>query len=321
MPDTIRLISGTANPAFAKGIDNYLQKQSVKSRVIKADISAFPDGETRVQIRETIRGYNVYVVQPTCPPVNDNLMELCAIIDALKRASVQRITAVIPYLGYARQEKKDRPRVPITAKLAAQFIEIAGANKIVTMDLHSPAIQGFFNIPVDDLLAGPVLTRYFKEKLGSKIKKAVIVSPDVGGTARARAVAQRLKVPLAIIEKRRDSDTNEPDMYHLVGDVKNKIAIFIDDIISTGGTLITGVDFLQDHGAKEIYAGATHGIFAGKAISLIENSHLEKVVVTDTIPLPREKSNKIDQVSVVEIFADVIRRIHENRSVSAIFLE
>ena len=319
MPDTIRLIGGTANPAFTQKIFDLFQKQSVKSNIVKAEIGHFPDGETRVQIKETVRGYHLYVVQPTCPPVNDNLMELCAILDALKRASAATITAVIPYYGYARQERKELPRVPISAKLVARFIEIAGADRVVAMDLHSAAIQGFFEIPVDNLHSYPVIA----ENLGESLSRpeTVIVSPDVGGTVRARMLAEHIGAELAIIEKRRNQDSGELELFRIIGDVKDKRTVLYDDIIASGTSLIRAADLLHEAGASEVWAAATHGVLSGTAVQDIKGSRIRSVAVTDTIPAQQKEGPKFFRVSVAGVFADAIRRIHENRSVSAIFTD
>jgi len=317
MPDTIRLISGTANPAFTQKIFDLFQKESVKSRIVEAEIGHFPDGETRVRIKETVRGYHLYVVQPTCPPVNDNLIELCAILDALKRASAKTKTAVIPYYGYARQERKGMPRVPISAKMVASFIEIAGADRVVSMDLHAAAIQGFFEIPVDNLYAYPVIAKNLKRSLN--LPETVIVSPDIGGTVRARMLAEHIGAGLAIIEKRRNQDSEELDFFQVIGDVKGKKTIVYDDIAASGTTLIRAADLLEDAGASEVRAAVTHGVLSGTAVRDIDKSRIKAITITDTIAPRQEEGPKFFRVSVAGVFADAIRRIHENRSVSAIF--
>lgn len=318
MPDRIRLLSGTANPRFSEGILQTLEAQSVKTRIVPAEISRFPDGEVNVQILETVRGYDIYVVQPTCPPVDQNLMELCVVIDALKRASAQTIIAVIPYFGYARQERKAKPRVPITAKLVADFIEAAGAHRVVTMDLHAGAIQGFFNIPVDNLSPAPIIARYLKNKFQNISQDFVIVSADFGSTERARFMAAMIPAHLALIEKRRDPATGKIETSNLIGDVKGKSALIVDDILSTGTTLAKDAAFLVENGAREVWAAITHGVFAG-AMQTIEESALKGVFVTNTIPPSAETSPKVAYISATEMFADVIRRINEKLSVSAIF--
>lgn len=317
MTGTIRLVSGSASKYFTEKILKFLQGESVKTRIIRTEIGKFPDGETKVRIEETVRGYHIYVVQSTCPPVNDNLVELCLIIDALKRASAQMITAVIPYFGYSRQEKRGIYRTPISARVAAKFIEGSGADRVLTMDFHSSATSGFFDIPTDDLSALPIFNKYFRQILPDS-NNLVIVSPDAGGTARARMLAEALCASLAIIEKRRNEVSGEINAINLVGEVDGKIAIIIDDIISSGKTLTKAAELLKEHGAQKIWSGATHGIFSGKAIEIIESSLLEGVVVSDTISMERQ-SAKIQQISATEIFADTIRRIQENRSVSALF--
>jgi len=317
MPDTIRLISGTANPEFTQRILDSLQEQSVKSKIVETDIGHFPDGETKVRIRETVRGCHLYVIQATCPPVNDNLIELCAILDALKRASAATKTAVIPYYGYARQERKELPRVPISAKMVAMFIEAVGADRVIAMDLHAAAIQGFFEIPVDNLHAYPVIAKNLGESLTRP--DTVIVSPDVGGTVRARMLAEHIGAELAIIEKRRDQSSGELESFRVIGDVEGKITILHDDIIASGTTLIRAADLLHEAGASEVWATATHGVLTGTAVQAITNSRIRSITVTDTIPAQQEEGSKFFRVSVASVFADAIRRIHENRSVSAIF--
>lgn len=316
MPETIMLVNGTANPAFTGAIHGSLQTESVKARLIETAITAFPDGETKVRIRETVRGYDIYLIQPTRPPVNENLMRLCIMLDALKRASARSITAIVPYFGYSRQERKDVPRAPITAKLAAQFIETAGAHRVVTMDLHAPAIQGFFDIPVDDLKAAPVFANALKQILGD-LNDVVIVAPDIGGVERARNVAEELHLPLAIIEARRDTTTGKKDILNIIGEVYGKRPILVDDIVATGKTLADDAWALRDEGAKETRAVVTHGVFIQGAMDIIENSCLQELLVTDTIPAKDDESPKIKRISIAPVFADAIRRIHENRSLSA----
>ncbi|MBU3918443.1 ribose-phosphate pyrophosphokinase [Patescibacteria group bacterium] len=317
MPDAIRLISGTANPAFTQSIFEHLQEQSVDSKIVDAEIGHFSDGETRVQIKDTVRGYRLYVVQPTCPPVNDNLMELCAILDALKRASAATITAVVPYYGYSRQERKGMPRVPINAKMVARFIEIAGAHRVVAMDFHAPAIQGFFEIPVDNLYAYPVLAENLKKSLSGQ--DTVIVSPDIGGTSRARMLAEYIGAELAIIEKRRSEDSGDIKLFKVIGDVDGKKAILCDDIVASGKSLIRAADLLDQAGASEVWAAATHGVLCGNAVQDIDESRIKSIVITDTIAPKQEEGPKFFRASVAGVFADTIRRIHENRSVSDIF--
>jgi len=282
-----------------------------------AFVGAFPDGETQVKINENVRGADVFVIQSTCPPVNNNLMELLIMIDALRRASAKRITAVIPYYGYARQDRKVQPRVPISAKLVANLLVTSGADRVLAMDLHVTQIQGFFDIPVDHLFAAPVLIDYFREK---GISDFVVVSPDAGGVERARAFAKRLNAPLAIIDKRR-TETNEAKVMHVVGDVKGKNAIVIDDMIDRAGSLWEAVRALKDHGAERVFYGATHPVFSPPALERIEQADVEEVVVTNTIPVPQEKLlPKIKVLSVAELLGEAIARIHKEESVSSLFV-
>jgi len=289
-------------------------------------IGRYPDGEIEVYIEDNVRGADVFVIQSTSPPVNDHLLELLIIIDALKRASARRITAVMPYYGYGRQDKKEVGRVPISAKLVANLITTAGADRVLTLDLHAAQIQGFFDIPVDNLWAAPLLANYFKQK--DLIEEAVIVSPDVGGVKRARIVAELLNIPLAIVEKRR-LNGEEVEIFNLIGEVANKRAIIIDDIIATGGTLLNAARFLLGldpnaplvRKAREVYMAATHGLFAGNAIQLLENSPVQKVVVTNSVAAQENEGTKakIERISVAWLFAEAIKRIHEDRSVSELF--
>ncbi len=322
MPDTIRLISGSANPGFAEEILATLQRKSVKSKMVQTKIGHFPDGETKIQIQETVRGYSVYVIQPTSPPVNDNLMELCLILDALKRASAKNITAVIPYYGYSRQERKVEPRTPVSAKLAAIFIENAGAKRVVLMDIHAGATQGFFEIPVDNLYAHPIFAQALIQN-NLINSKTVIVSPDIGGTQRARKLAEYLQVPLAIIEKRRNPSTGKLKLFNLIGDVKGKKAILYDDIAASGKSLIRAATLLSKAGAVEVRAAVTHGVLCGSAVRDIQKSRLKSLMLTNTIaPKPRvREGSKITRISAARAFAEAIRRIHENRSVSSLFQE
>lgn len=314
MPAELKLIAGNANLPLAQEIADYL---GVK--LADAEVSHFSDGEIFVQINENVRGTDVFVVQPTCPPANDNLMELLIIIDALKRASAQRITAVLPYYGYARQDRKVQPRVPITAKLVADLIVAAGAHRVLTMDLHAGQIQGFFNIPVDHLFAAPVVIDYFAKK---QFNDLVVVAPDAGGVERARAIAKRLGASLAIIDKRREGpNINISVFMHLVGEVKGKDAIIIDDIIDTAGTLIQAVEALKREGANRMVACGIHPVLSGSAISRIEEAPLEEVVVTNTIPIPNEKHHpKIAILSVARLLGEAIRRINNEESVSTLFV-
>jgi ribose-phosphate pyrophosphokinase len=311
----LKIFTGNSNKKLAEEICNYLNMP-----LGKIDVSRFPDGEIKVKIEESVRGQDVFVIQPTSPPTNENLMELLIIMDALSRASAGRITAVIPYYGYARQERKTQPREPITAKLVANILVSAGANRILTMDLHASQIQGFFDIPVDQLEAVSILSGYFKKK---DLDKIVVVSPDVGGTARAREFSGCLKKPIAIIDKYRSS-FDDVEIMHIVGKVKDKTAIIVDDLIDTAGSIIKGSQALLNAGAKEIYVCATHPVFAGPAKGRIEKSFQEglfkEIVVTNTIPLGNNKNIAgVKVLSVAKIFAEAISRIHNNQSVSTLF--
>jgi ribose-phosphate pyrophosphokinase len=280
------------------------------------EVTQFRDGETQVKISENIRGKDVFVVQSTCNPANENLMELLIMLDAAKRASAKRITAVLPYFGYARQDRKDQPRVPITAKLVANLLTRAGANRIITIDLHAGQIQGFFDIPLDHLYAVKTFEEYFKKK---KLTDIVIVSPDVGGIKMARAYAKRMGAGLAIVDKRRIDDT-KAEVMHILGDVKGKNVIIVDDIVATAGSLAEAVGALKKHGAKDIYAAITHPVLCGPAIERLEGADIKELVVTDTIPLDKEKKIKtIKQLPVAELLGEAIRRIHNEESISALF--
>ena len=311
----LKIFAGNSNKGLAEEICRHLNIS-----LGEANVSRFPDGEIKVKIEESVRGEDVYIIQSTCPPTNEYLMELLIMIDALRRASAGRITAVIPYYGYARQERKTQPREPITAKLVANLLVSAGANRVLTMDLHAGQIQGFFDIPVDQLEAVSILSNYFKEK---DLDKVVVVSPDVGGTARAREFAGCLKKPIAIIDKYR-SAFDDVEILHIVGRVKGKTAIIVDDIIDTAASIIKGSQALLNAGAEEVYICATHPVFAGLAKERIEKSfhdgQFKEVVVTNTIPINKEKSlSGIKVLSVAEIFAEAISRIHNNLSISTLF--
>jgi ribose-phosphate pyrophosphokinase len=314
MHNKIRVFTGNSNPVLAQKICDKLQVPLGASRV-----RTFSDGEIMIEITENVRGRDVYIVQSTCAPTNNNLMELLIMTDALKRASAATITAVIPYYGYARQDRKAAPRTPITAKLVADLITTAGVDRVVTIDLHAGQIQGFFNIPVDNLYAAPVILDYLKTRFAGE--KVVMVSPDAGGTERARAFAKRLECTLAVIDKRR-TGPNVAEVMHLIGDVRGKIAIILDDMIDTAGTLTQAAKALKENGASAIYACATHGVLSGPAIERISNSDIEEVVLTDTIP-PGDKKHqttKIRMLSVADLLAEAIRRIHEDESVSSLFV-
>lgn len=280
------------------------------------DVSQFSDGEINVNIDETVRGIDVFIVQSTCSPVNDNIMEMLILIDAVKRASVGRINAVIPYYGYARQDRKTKAREPITAKLVANLFTTAGADRVISMDLHAAQIQGYFDIPVDHLSSIPILAEYFKSIVD---EETVVVSPDLGGVSRARSFANLLDLPIAIIEKRRPK-ANVSEVMNVIGDIDGKNVILIDDIIDTAGTIAKAASVLKNFGAKKVYGCATHGVLSGPAIERIRDSELEKFIITDTIPLSEEKKiDKIEVVSVAPLFAEAIRRIHGNESVSKLF--
>ena len=310
MENDLKLFTGNANPALSEEIADYLDVP-----LGKVSVSPFPDGEVLVEIQENVRGKDAFVIQSTCPPVNDNLMELLLMIDALKRASSRRITAVIPYYGYGRQDRKVKPRVPISAKLVADLITVAGADRVLTVDLHAGQIQGFFDIPVDHLFAAPVLIDYFRKK---EIQDFVIIAPDSGGVERARAFAKRLDAPMAIIDKRR-TEEREVKVMHVVGDVAGKNAIVIDDMIDRAGTMGEAIRGLRESGVKDIYYGATHPVFSDPAIERIESSDLKEVAVTNTIPL-RKESSKVTSLSVASLLGEAIKRIHTESSVSSLFV-
>jgi len=313
MSDQLKLFSGNSNPELAMEIAGHLQLE-----LSKAKVRTFSDGEVFVEIEENVRGTDVFVIQSTCPPVNHNLMELLIMIDALKRASSRRITAVIPYYGYARQDRKVAPRVPISAKLVADLITAAGANRVLSMDLHAGQIQGFFNIPFDHLFAAPVLLEYIRSHY---LDDLVVVSPDAGGVERARAFAKRLQVGLAIIDKRREG-INEAKAMNIIGEIRGKRALILDDMIDTAGTLTQAAEALLERGAREVYAACTHPVLSGPAMQRIEASDIREVVVTNTIPLSERAKAcpKIKQLSVSGLLAEAIRRIHEERSVSSLFV-
>lgn len=308
----LAIFSGNANPALAKSICDQLDISLTEVLVAR-----FSEGEIRVEIQENIRGKDVFIIQPTCPPTNDNLMELLILIDAARRASADRITAVMPYYGYARQDRKDKPRVPITAKLVANLIAAAGASRVLTMDLHASQIQGFFDLPVDHLYGINTLCEYFDQK---KLENLVVVSPDVGGIKMARAYAKRLGAGLAIVDKRRNGPESTSVM-HILGSVKGKNAILVDDICATAGSLVEAVAALKKKDVKDVYAAITHGILSGKAIEkLKECKALKELVITDSIPLSKAKQiPKIKQVSVASLLAEAVQRIHNEESISCLF--
>jgi len=311
MQNQLKLFSGNANKLLAQEIARFLRVP-----LGRALVGRFPDGEVNIKIEENVRGTDCFVIQPTSAPANDNLMELLLLIDALRRSSAARITAVIPYYGYGRQDRKAEPRVPISAKLVANIISASGASRVLTLDLHAGQIQGFFDIPVDHLYANPVLVEYFRKK---KMSNLVVVSPDAGGTERARAFAKRLKSGLAVIDKRRTSPT-EASVMHVIGDVKGKTAILIDDLVDTGGTLVKAAEAIKQAGAVRILAGAAHGVLAGPAIQQIEHSCIENLVITNSIPLGGRTSRKITVLSIAGILGEAIKRIHHERSVSELFV-
>ena len=305
------VFSGNSNKKLANKICKEL-----KVKLAKADISRFSDGEISVKIEENVRGKDVFVVQSTCPPVNENLMELLIMLDALRRASPNRITAVIPYFGYARQDRKDQPRVPITAKLVANILDSAGANRVLTLDLHAGQIQGFFDIPLDHLYSINIFLDYFKK---IKLNGLVIVSPDVGGIKMARAYAKRFRAGLAIVDKRRNSpDTTE--VMHILGEVEGKNVILVDDIIATGSSLVEAAKALKKAGAKKIFGAITHGVLSGNAIEKVNKSLIDSLIITDSIPLADDKrSKKIKVISSGGLFAEAIKRIHFEKSISVLF--
>ncbi|MEZ0344057.1 MAG: ribose-phosphate pyrophosphokinase [Caldimicrobium sp.] len=310
----LKIFSGSANPELAEKICKYLATPLGHST-----LKRFSDGELFVEIEENVRGADVFIVQPTCPPVNENLMELLIMIDAARRASARRITAVIPYYGYARQDRKTAPRTPISAKLVANLIVVAGARRVLTMDLHAGQIQGFFDIPVDHLYAMPVFLQYIKEKF--KADDIVIVSPDAGGVERAREYAKRLNTTMAIVDKRRPRP-NESEVMNIIGDVQNKIAIIIDDMVDTAGTMCKAAEALMEKGARAVYAIATHPVLSGKAVERIAASPIKAMIVSDTIPLKEEAKaiGKIQVLSVANLLGEAIRRIHTDDSISSLFI-
>ena len=307
----IKVFTGNANRGLVKKIC-----QELNIEMGQCEVTQFSDGEISVNIGETVRGDDVFIIQPTNTPVNDNLMELLILIDAVKRASAGRINAVIPYYGYARQDRKIKARDPITAKLVANLLTTAGADRVVGMDLHAGQIQGYFDIPVDHLSAIPILARHFKNIVG---ENTVIVSPDLGGVTRARTFANILDLPIAIIEKRRPK-VNVSEVMNVIGEIEGRDVILVDDIIDTAGTIVKAASVLKSFGAKKVYGCATHGVLSGPALDRIHNSELEKFVITDTIPLSDiAKIDKIEVVSVAPILAEAIKRINNNQSISIIF--
>jgi len=310
--DKFKIFSGSANEALTDEVCNFLDLPRAQ-----AHMTRFSDGEVYVQILENVRGADVFVIQPTSFPVDEHLMELLLMIDALKRASARRITPVIPYFGYARQDRKDKPRVPISSKLVADLLTTAGANRALMVDLHAPQIQGFFNIPVDHLFASPVLVDHFRKL---NLPNLTVVSPDAGGVERARFFAKKMEAPMAIVDKRR-TDMNVTEVMHVIGDVHGRTCLVLDDIIDTAGTLVKTAEALIKNGATKVYACASHAVLSGDAIARISKSHLEEVVVTNTIPLTNAGKNepKIQVLSIAGLLARAIQSIHEETSVSTLF--
>lgn len=311
-----KIFAGNSNIELAEEIAAIMGKNLGKSTVSK-----FSDGEVSVSLWETVRGEDVYIIQSTCDPVNDNLMELLIMIDAMKRASAARINAVIPYYGYARQDRKAKARDPITAKLTADLLSVAGADRVITMDLHAAQIQGYFDIPVDHLLGGPILGRYFKEQIreGKIDDNVVVVSPDLGSVTRARTFSNILECPIAIVDKRRPKP-NVSEIMNIIGDIEGKTAILVDDMIDTAGTITNAANALVKMGAKEVYACASHAVLSGPAIQRIQDSAIKELILLNTIQLPEEKKiEKIRMLSVAPIFAEAMRRVFSNESLSTIF--
>jgi ribose-phosphate pyrophosphokinase len=313
MKSDLKVFSGNGNPGLARSICEYLRIPLGDWKLMR-----FADGEIYCQVLENVRGADVFVIQPTCPPVNESLMELLIAIDALKRASAARITAVVPYYGYARQDRKDKPRVPISAKLVADLLQAAGIHRILTMDLHAPAIQGFFDVPVDHLYAAPVHLEWIEKQ---RYQDLILVSPDAGGVERARAYAKRLGTGLAIIDKRRE-EANVAQTMNVIGDVSDHTCVIIDDMVDTAGTLVGSVRALVEKGARSVVACFTHALLSGPAMERLSDSDLERVVATDTIPLDEKKAGhpKIVVLEVASLLGEAIARIHSNASVSSLFV-
>src|SRR6266478_7176249 len=311
--DQLKIFTGNANPALAGKICGALG-----CTLGAASVEPFSDGEIRLQILENVRGADVFVVQPTCTPVDRHLIELLLMMDALKRASAERITAVLPYYGYARQDRKDRPRVPISARVVASLLERAGADRVLTLDLHAAQIQGFFDVPVDHLFSAPVMIEYFKPQ---ETQHLTVVSPDAGGVERARAFAKRLRAPLAIIDKRRE-EANVAEVMHIIGRVKGRNCLIVDDLIDTGGTLVKATEALLEKGATSVSACATHAVLSGPAVERIESSELKEVVLTNSIPSSEQarRSKKVRSLSVGKLLATAVQSIHEETSISVLFI-
>ncbi|AVM68596.1 ribose-phosphate pyrophosphokinase [Lachnospiraceae bacterium oral taxon 500] len=312
--DKIKIFSGNANRSLAEKIAHYLGME-----LSAAEVGQFSDGETFIKIGEMVRGVDCFIINPTSYPVNDHLMELLIMIDALHRASAGRITAVMPYYGYARQDRKARARDPISARLVADLLQAAGADRVLTMDLHSSQIQGFFSIPMDHMYARPLLAEYYSKKIQGRENEYVMVSPDVGSVKRTRALATELNVPIAIIDKRRP-EPNVSEVMNIIGEVKDKNVIIVDDMIDTAGTIVNAAQALKDQGAKRVLACCTHPVLSGQAIERIQNSVIEELLALDTIELPEEKRiPKIRQLTAAEVLGNAILNIHDNRSVSQLF--
>jgi ribose-phosphate pyrophosphokinase len=313
MSREIRVFTGTAHAALGDAISRFLGVP-----LGRAHLARFSDGEVWFQIQDNVRGADVFVIQPTAPPVNENLMELLVMLDAFKRSSASRITAVMPYYGYARQDRKDKPRVPISAKLVADLLQTAGTDRVLTMDLHATQIQGFFDIPVDHLFAAPVIMDYVSKQ---KLPKLTVVSPDAGGVERARAYAKRLDAALAIVDKRRDTP-NVAEVHHVIGDVEGRTALIVDDMVDTGGTLAKVAEALTKAGAREVLASCSHAVLSGPGLQKIEESPLSKLIVTDSIPMSEQKrrSPKLVILSIADLMGKAIRNIHEEASVTSLFV-
>jgi len=313
MTNELKVFAGNGNPPLGQAVCDYLRMPLGSWRVTR-----FADGEVYCQILENVRGTDVFVIQPTCPPVNENLMELLIAVDALRRSSAARITAVVPYYGYARQDRKDKPRVPISAKLVANLLQAAGVDRALFMDLHAPAIQGFFDVPVDHLFAAPVLLEWIDAQ---RFENLIVVSPDAGGVERARFYAKRLDTDLAIIDKRR-VDANVAETMNVIGDVEGRTAVIVDDMVDTGGTVVGSVRALKERGAKSVIGCFSHAVLSGPALARLSSVEVERVVVTDTIPLTDEKARfpKITVLSVAKLLGEAIARIHSSSSVSSLFV-
>ncbi len=313
MKRELKIFSGNGNPALARAICDYL-----RVGLGQWDLTRFSDGEVYCQLLENVRGTDVFVIQPTCPPVNEHLMELLIAVDALKRSSASRITAVLPYYGYARQDRKDKPRVPISAKLVADLLQAAGVNRLLTLDLHAPAIQGFFDVPVDHLFAAPVILDWISAQ---RYERVMIVSPDAGGVERARFYAKRLGAGLAIIDKRR-VEANVAQTMNVIGEVRGHTCVIVDDLVDTAGTLVGSVDALREHGATSVVACFSHAVLSGPAMERLSSCDVERVVVTESIPLPEAKARhpKIHVLKVANLLGEAIARIHSNSSVSSLFV-